>query len=219
MDSRMAQKCGSAVFCFYGINDSGKKDSREVSMKADSRKKLDRLCLAMIDYDRRDPMRIQHLIKVHAFSAMIGRGEGLDEKTQLILEAAAYVNDIGIHRAEILCGKSDGKLQEKYGPAEAKPGLEKIGFEKDEIDRICYLIGDHHTYKDIDGMDYQILVEADFLVNLYEDHSSVAGIQSAYSKIFRTECGKKIFREMYLDAGDPEYEKWLQSKVQAADAE
>ena len=183
-------------------------------MEAVSRKKLDRLCVAMIDYDRRDPMRIQHLIKVHAFAALIGRSERLDEKTQRILEAAAYVHDIGIHKAEILSGRSDGRLQEQYGPGEAEPLLEQLGFEKDEIDRICYLIGHHHTYTEIDGMDYQILVEADFLVNLYEDNASGIGIQNAYKKIFRTECGKKIFREMYLDARDQEYQKWMQSRGQ-----
>ena len=183
-------------------------------MEADSRKKLDRLCLAMIEYDRRDPMRIQHLIKVHAFAAMIGRSEGLDEKTQRILEAAAYTHDIGIHKAEILHGRSDGKLQEQYGPGEAAPILERIGFEKDDVDRICYLIGHHHTYTEIEGLDYQILVEADFLVNLYEDNASVVGIQNAYKNIFRTECAKKIFREMYLDARDQEYEKWILSKEQ-----
>ena len=37
------------------------------------------------------------------------------------------------------------------------------------VERICYLIGHHHTYKDVDGADYQLLLEADFLVNAYED--------------------------------------------------
>ena len=199
--------------CFFRKeNPTGFKGGR--LMEAVSRKKLDRLCVAMIDYDRRDPMLIQHLIKVHAFAALIGRSEGLDEKTQRILEAAAYVHDIGIHKAEILSGRSDGRLQEQYGPGEAEPLLEQLGFEKDEIDRICYLIGHHHTYTEIDGMDYQILVEADFLVNLYEDNASGIGIQNAYKKIFRTECGKKIFREMYLDARDQEYQKWMQSRGQ-----
>jgi hypothetical protein len=71
----------------------------------------------------------------------------------------------------------------------------------------------------MDGIDYQILVEADFLVNLYEDHSSAIGIQNAYKKIFRTECGKKIFREMYLDERDQEYQKWILSKEQKESAE
>mgnify|MGYP000340972515 FL=1 len=33
-------------------------------------------------------------------------------------------------------------------------------------ERVAYLIGHHHTYDKIEGMDYQILVEADFLVNI-----------------------------------------------------
>ena len=164
------------------------------------RKRLDQLCLEMVDYDRRDPMRIQHFIKVHAFSALIGRREGLEEETQYILEAAAYTHDIGIHKSEILHGRSDGKFQEKYGPEEARAMLERLGFQNTEIERICFLIGHHHTYTQIDGMDYQILVEADFLVNLYEDGASSIGIRNAYQKIFRTETGKKLCREMYLDA-------------------
>ena len=176
--------------------------------------RLDDLALHMIAYYAADPARIQHFIKVHSFAALIARQEGMDAETLEILEAAAYVHDIGIHKAEILCGRSDGRLQEQYGPGEAEPLLEQLGFEKDEIDRICYLIGHHHTYTEIDGMDYQILVEADFLVNLYEDNASAIGIQNAYKKIFRTECGKKIFREMYLDARDQEYQKWMQSRGQ-----
>jgi len=186
-------------------------------MEAERRKKLDQLCLNMVDYDRRDPMRIQHFVKVHAFSALIGRMEGLDEETQFILEAAAYTHDIGIHKAEIRHGRSDGKFQEKYGPEEARAMLERLGFQKSEIERICYLIGHHHTYTQIDGMDYQILVEADFLVNLYEDTTSALGIRNAYQKIFRTETGKKLCREMYLDARNQEYQKWIASKQAGED--
>ena len=65
------------------------------------------------------------------------------------------------------------------------------------IERICYLIGHHHTYTNMDGMDYQILVEADFLVNLYEDDANRHAIQKAYDNIFRTDTGKQIFAQMY----------------------
>lgn len=50
--------------------------------------------------------------------------------------------------------------------------LETLDFEDSVIDRVCYLIAHHHTYTDINGLDYQILVEADFLVNLYEGNES-----------------------------------------------
>ena len=65
------------------------------------------------------------------------------------------------------------------------------------IARVCYLVGHHHTYDGIDGMDYQILVEADFLVNLFEDKVSPEGCKNAYHKIFRTESGKRLYRTMY----------------------
>jgi len=40
------------------------------------------------------------------------------------------------------------------------------------------LIGNHHTYDKIDGIDFQILVEADFLVNIYEDEINKESIKS-----------------------------------------
>lgn len=67
----------------------------------------------------------------------------------------------------------------------------------DVSERVQYLIAHHHTYDNIDGMDYQILVEADFLVNIMEDNLSKEAAQHAYDSIFKTECGKKICREMF----------------------
>lgn len=60
--------------------------------------KLDDLALHMITYYAADPARIQHFIKVHSFAALIARQEGMDAATLEILEAAAYVHDIGTNR-------------------------------------------------------------------------------------------------------------------------
>lgn len=151
----------------------------------------------MIVYDKGDPRRIQHFIKVHDFARTIGQLEGLDDDTLYILESAAVVHDIGIHVCEEKYGSCEGKLQEKEGPALAKEMLERLGYEQEVIDRVCYLVGHHHTYTNIDGIDYQILVEADFLVNLYEDAVSLDAVRKAYEKIFQTESGKKICRNMF----------------------
>ncbi len=158
---------------------------------------LNELFIAMIDYYAGDANRIQHFVKVHSFAKLIGEMEHIEEKTMRILEAAAYVHDIGIKPAEEKYGSSDGKLQEKEGPSIAKEMLERLGFDMEETERVCYLVSRHHTYQDIDGMDYQILVEADFLVNLYEDHSDRDTVASVYEKIFRTESGKKICKVMF----------------------
>ena len=94
-------------------------------------------------------------------------------------------------------GNCNGKLQEKEGPAIAEKLLAELGFSREVSERVQYLIAHHHTYNNIDGIDYQILVEADFLVNMCEDELSEEALQNAYRNIFRTETGKKICREMY----------------------
>ena len=95
-------------------------------------------------------------------------------------------------------GRCDGKLQEQEGPAEAEKMLKNLGFDQDVIDRVSYLVGHHHTYTDIDGMDYQILVEADFLVNYFEDHLETESIKKSVKKIFKTETGIRIATEMFF---------------------
>ena len=151
----------------------------------------------MIAYYDGDPKRIQHFTKVHSYARLIGIGEELDDASLFILEAAAYTHDIGIRVAEEKYGRCDGKLQEQEGPMIAQKMLSQLGFENYIVERICFLIGHHHTYDNIDGLDYQILVEADFLVNLYEDDAGNRAIDKAYKRIFKTETGKKIFRLMF----------------------
>ena len=162
-----------------------------------SKQQLDDLFMDMIAYYDGDPKRIQHFTKLHIYPRLIGLGEELDDASLFILEAAAYTHDIGIRVAEEKYGRCDGKLQEQEGPIIAQKMLSQLGFENYIVERICFLIGHHHTYDNIDGLDYQILVEADFLVNLYEDDAGNRAIDKAYKRIFKTETGKKIFRLMF----------------------
>lgn len=151
----------------------------------------------MIEYYKGDPERIQHFIKVHRFASLIGNGESLDDEMMFLIEAAAIVHDIGIKPAEEKYGCCDGNLQEQEGPAPAREMLTELGFEPENIERICYLIAHHHTYTNVDGIDYRILLEADFLVNLYEGHSPREAIESALENIFRTDTGIKICKTMF----------------------
>lgn len=162
-----------------------------------SQQQLDDLYFRMIEFDKGCPERIQHFTKVHSFARLIGMREGLDDATMFILEAAAYTHDIGIKIALEKYGKCDGKLQEQEGPIVAQLILSELGVENYIIERICYLIEHHHTYTDVEGMDYQILLEADFLVNLYENRASKREIAMAYEQIFRTDTGEEIFRNMF----------------------
>ena len=105
----------------------------------------DFLTLKLFDFDKGDPKRIQHLMKVHRFAQLIARMEQADAHTRLVVECAALVHDIGIHPAEEKYGRCDGKLQEQEGPAYARPILEEAGLPPEDVDRICYLVRHHHT--------------------------------------------------------------------------
>ncbi len=158
----------------------------------------------MVEYYKGDPKRIQHFIKVHEFASLIGQQEGLTKEQQYILNAAAIVHDIGIREAEIRYGNSNGKLQEELGPDIARTMLTKLNYQADAIERVCYLVGHHHTYTNIEGADYQILIEADFLVNLYEEGVNPQANKTAYHKIFRTQSGKWLMKMLFLVEVDGE---------------
>ena len=159
--------------------------------------KIIQLKEAMIEYYRGDAKRIQHFIKVHSFAKLIGELEELDGKTLFVLESAALVHDIGIKPAEEKFKSCSGRLQEQEGEAPAREMLTLLNYDERDIDRICFLVAHHHTYDCIDSADYQILVEADFLVNIMEDNLPDKAALSAYQNVFRTACGKKICKEMF----------------------
>lgn len=159
--------------------------------------RLDGLTMEMMKWFAGQPNRVQHFLKVWAFSSMMGRQEGLDGRTQQILEVAAIVHDIGIRPAEEKFGSDAGPLQEQEGGPAAREMLERLGWDQELIDRVAFLVSHHHTYSAIDGPDYQILVEADFLVNLFESGASAKVREAARKNVFRTEAGLHIMDTMF----------------------
>ena len=152
----------------------------------------------MILFDRGDARRIQHFLKVYQFAALIGKLEGLSPEQQEILEIAAILHDIGIIPSEKKYGISNGKLQEQEGPAYARELLNRIGgYGQEFIDRVCFLIAHHHTYEGIDGLDWQILLEADFLVNSFEKNMPEDAIKKFRASVFRTRSGIALLNNQY----------------------
>ena len=112
--------------------------------------RIDQLAREMIAFNRGDPMRVQHLIKVHRFAQLMGRMEHLDGHTQFITECAALVHDIGIHPAEEKYGACNGPLQEQEGPAYARALLEKLGLDKEPYTMVDTPPGHNVTQAAID---------------------------------------------------------------------
>lgn len=156
-----------------------------------------RIAEKMVEYDCGDIRRIEHFIKVYGYASAIGRLEGLHPRELETLEIAALLHDIGIKVSEEKYHSSAGKYQEMEGPAEARKLLNGICPDTEITDRICWLIGHHHTYSDIRGLDHQILVEADFLVNLSEDHASEDSVLHTLENIFRTKSGIDFLRSIW----------------------
>ncbi len=157
-----------------------------------------KLIRAMVEYDRGDVPRIQHFMKVHDFAVTIAQLEEVDEDTLFILETAAILHDIGIHPSEKKYGDCVGKHQEELGPAEAEKLLLQVGgCAEEQIERVCFLIAHHHTYKNVEGIDWQILLEADFLVNAFEDNIAPEGIKAFETNVFKTKTGKHLLETMF----------------------
>lgn len=152
----------------------------------------------MIEYYKGDVKRINHFLKVYSFSKTIGELENLSEEEQFLLEISALTHYIGIKISEEKYNSSSGKYQEIEGPAIAQELLSGLGFQENFIEQVCYLIAHHHTYTNINNLVYQILVEADFIVNICEDNLKADAVQNIKTKIFKTASGTKILEYLYL---------------------
>lgn len=167
-------------------------------MDKEQETKLSLLMRAMIKYDGGNVPRIQHFVKVHDFARMIGVAEDVGSEQLFILEAAAILHDVGIHAAEAKYGNSHGKHQEELGPAEAKKVLAEVGgFTEQQTERICWLIAHHHTYTNVTSQDHRILLEADFLVNSFEDNLSKEAIASFRENVFRSPSAIDMLNMMW----------------------
>lgn len=151
----------------------------------------------MIGWERGNAHRIQHFLKVNSFSEYIARQEGVTGELFEIISVASLCHDIGIKLALEEFSSSAGPYQEKLGPPAAKRILEKLAYKKELIERVSFLVGHHHTYDKIDGIDYQILVEADFLVNIFESKMDEEKKEKIKKNIFKTKTGLRVFEEMY----------------------
>lgn len=153
--------------------------------------------IRMIDNCQGSQHDICHFLKVWAYAKNIGEQEGIDEQTQLTLEFAAIVHDIACPSLRKEYGISPHDLQEKYGPPMVREFYKDAGMSEEMLERICYLVSRHHTFTNVDGMDYRILLEADFLVNAGENENYRNSVSRFRQDVFRTNTGITLLDSMY----------------------
>lgn len=159
-----------------------------------------RLLNEMELYFGKDKKRIDHARKVLRFSEDIlneNTGNGVDMQ---VVTAAALLHDIGIHACERKYGSTQGQLQEKEGPPIARHIMEKLNMEEKIIKEVCDIIASHHSPGEVNTLNFKVLYDADWLVNLKDevDTSDKVKLKEIISKIFLTDKGRELAEKLYL---------------------
>ena len=152
----------------------------------------------MIEFSEGNIHDIDHFLHVWSYAKMIGELENIDDETQYILEVAAITHDIACPLCREKYGNTNGKYQEEEGIPLVTEFLSGTGMTEKQISRVAYLVGHHHTYDNIEGMDYQILIEADYIANACESGYSRQNIENFLKKIMRTESGRSVARAVLI---------------------
>lgn len=157
----------------------------------------EKLIKGLEDHFGKDQKRINHAKKVLGFAEELLRQEGGDWH---IVVPASILHDVGIKAAEEKYGSCAGNYQEQEGPEIAARILRKESFKKEDIDEICGIVAHHHSPGKVNTLNFKLLYDADWLVNLKDevdigDKAKLAGI---IERVFLTEAGKQKARELYL---------------------
>lgn len=152
----------------------------------------------MIAYSNGNKHDIAHFLKVYAYAGTIGRQEGLDPDTQETLELAAIVHDIACPLCREKYGNTNGANQEKESAPLVEAFFKDLAVPREKVERISFLVSHHHTYTGVDGPDYQILLEADYLVNADESGYPEEAVCRMEETVFRTAAGKRLLESIYL---------------------
>ncbi len=145
-----------------------------------------------------DQVRVDHALQVLEFAREIHGSEGGDPLTVV---AAAVLHDIGIQEAERKHGSSSGRYQELEGPPIAKKIMEGLDLGGETIEHVCRIVGNHHSARDIDTLEFRILWDADWLVNIpymYGDYDKER-LRRLVGRVFKTDAGRDKARKIFLE--------------------
>ena len=140
---------------------------------------------------------IDHLLRVWSYAKTIGELEKLDRDTQFVLEAAAIVHDIACPLCREKYGNTNGKYQEREGEPMVRAFFADSDLSTEQIDRIAWLVAHHHTFNKIEGIDYQILVEADYIANASENRYDRDSFKNFIEKIMRTYSAVRLTKTIF----------------------
>ena len=157
---------------------------------------ISELMTRMLSYSKGNIPDIDHFIRVWTYARTIGKIEELDHRGQFIVEAAAINHDIACPLCREKYGNTNGKHQEEEGGPLVREFLADSGIPQEWLERIVYLVEHHHTYTVIDGIEHQILIEADYIANATEKGYSAENVRNFSDKVMKTKSGREILESV-----------------------
>ena len=144
-----------------------------------------------------DQKRVNHSLLVLEHAEEILRQEGGDPG---VVIAAALLHDIGIQEAERKYGSSAGRYQEIEGSPIARRIMMAIGLDAATVDHVCRIVGSHHSACSINSLEFRILWDADWLVNIVDEFAGAEKnwLKRMIDKIFKTKAGKRRAYELFI---------------------
>ena len=121
----------------------------------------------MTEYFGEDKKRIYHAREVLRYAKELLKNEG---GSNAVVISVAILHDIGIKECEMKYNSTNGQLQEKEGPPIAREILESLKIREEIIDEVCRIIASHHSPGEVNTLNFKILWDADWLVNLKDEY-------------------------------------------------
>jgi HD superfamily phosphodiesterase len=151
----------------------------------------------MMSYFEYNNKYINHTYRVLDYAEEIS---GIEKGDPDVVISSAILHDIGIPACEKKYKSSEGQLQEIEGPPVAREILESLSLSEEKIKEVIEIIGCHHSPGEIETMNFKIMWDADWLVNLPDiyDIKDKAKIAEAINEVFMTKSGLEKAKEIYL---------------------
>jgi putative nucleotidyltransferase with HDIG domain len=191
IDFGCAQWCPYGDSCIEGLPEDMKAKTREEK----NARLRERIAFEMKRYFGQDVKSINHAINTAKYADEILRIEG---GNPIVVFGGAYLHDSGKKNSKEKYGSSANEFHEKEGAEVAREILIKLNVPRGLIDEICDIISHHHHPKSNETLNFQIVYEADCLVNIESGFSNEMGERRKVDlKNFKTKTGKRLAEELF----------------------
>lgn len=160
-----------------------------------------------------DDWYFNHALKVLTFAEQIYKAEQVykadhtiyqDEKEgdetfiYEVIVLTSIFHDIGSFEVEKKYKSVQPQFIMSEAPIIARKIMKQMSIRPDILERVCYILSNYYTRSEIDGLDFQIIWEADLLVDIQEGTLTIKeGSVQELGENFKTNTGIRLLENWY----------------------